>query len=81
MKSCDFSLNHGGTRTVYQVLHEFEDFELAPSSQQRLLGGKLQIHPEFAELTSRESRKAEGEVRHGNSNEVRICNGKKDETL
>lgn len=66
---------------VYQVLHELEDVELAQSGLQRLLGGKLQLHPEFAALTGRELRKAVREARHDHNDEAIICNGKKDETL
>ena len=63
------------------MLHELEDVELAQSGLQRLLGGRLQLHPEFAALTGRELRKAVREARHGHNDEARIYNGKKDETL
>jgi hypothetical protein len=66
---------------VYQVLRQLEDVELAKSGLQRLLGDKLRLHPDFAELTGRELRKAVREARHGGDGEALICNGKKDEAL
>lgn len=66
---------------VYQVLHELEDVELAQSGLKRLLDGKLQLRPEFAELTGRELRKAVREARHGKNDEAIVCNCKKGEAL
>jgi len=55
---------------VYHALHELEDVERAQEGLQRLLGGKLQLRPEFSELTGRHLRKAVREARHGNDDGV-----------
>lgn len=50
---------------VYHALHELEDVELAQDGLKKLLDGKLQVRPEFAETSGRELRKAVREARYG----------------
>jgi hypothetical protein len=47
-----------GKSAVYRALHDLEDTELAHVGLKRLLDGKLQVRPAFADLTGRELRKA-----------------------
>lgn len=47
-----------GQDAVYRALHDLEDNELAHVGLQHLLDGRLQVRPEFADLTGRALRKA-----------------------
>lgn len=53
-----------GKRAVYRALQDLEDTELAHVGLERLLDGKLQVRPTFANLTGRELRKAVREAQH-----------------
>lgn len=53
-----------GQGAVYRALHDLEDTELAHVGLKRVLDGKLQVRPDFANLTGRELRKAVREARH-----------------
>ena len=53
-----------GQSAVYRALHDLEDTELAHVGLKRVLDGKLQVRPAFADLTGRELRKAMREAQH-----------------
>lgn len=53
-----------GRDEVYRALHALEDDELAQDGLQRLLAGKLQVHPQFSALTGRALRKAVREAQY-----------------
>jgi hypothetical protein len=50
---------------VYRALHALEDDESVHVGLQRLLDGKLQVHPQFVGLTGRALRKAVREAQYG----------------
>lgn len=53
-----------GAAGVYRALHDLEDEEPAQEGLKRLLDGKLQVRPEYAELSGRALRKAVREAQH-----------------